>query len=450
MNDCLIQYFRCPENYARLDLGGSLSRTSGYFRFGAGTTCYGKYAGHAPSYLPKEVLHDALSDTTLDGGTVRLPFDLKEVVDNLRYELYSQEASSPAETTMARAYYLVRPLLSVPVRKHLQKWHFRDWDRLPFPRWPVDRTVDQMFGQTMLLSLRAQSLNRIPFVWFWPEGAASCAIMTHDVETAAGVRSCPYLMDMGDTFGMKGSFQIIPEHRYEVTDDFLDSIRKRDFEVVMHDLNHDGRLFRDKDEFFRRAKRINSHKARFGASGFRAAVLYRRQLWFDALDFSYDMSVPNVAHLDPQRGGCCTVMPYFVGKILELPVTTTQDYTLFNIFNDYSIDLWKKQIDLIMESHGLISFIVHPDYVSGPRERAVYETLLAHLAGLREEKGVWIATPGQVDRWWRQRAEMKIVKDGLGWRIEGPGCERARLAYASEKDGRISYMHSSTPAEFVR
>ncbi len=307
-----------------------------------------------------------------------------------------------------------------------------------------------MFGQTMLLSLRAQSLNRIPFVWFWPEGAASCAIMTHDVETAAGVRSCPYLMDMGDTFGMKGSFQIIPEHRYEVTDDFLDSIRKRDFEVVMHDLNHDGRLFRDKDEFFRRAKRINSHKARFGASGFRAAVLYRRQLWFDALDFSYDMSVPNVAHLDPQRGGCCTVMPYFVGKILELPVTTTQDYTLFNIFNDYSIDLWKKQIDLIMESHGLISFIVHPDYVSGPRERAVYETLLAHLAGLREEKGVWIATPGQVDRWWRQRAEMKIVKDGLGWRIEGPGCERARLAYASEKDGRISYMHSSTPAEFVR
>ncbi len=131
-------------------------------------------------------------------------------------------------------------------------------------------------------------------------------------------------------------------------------------------------------------------------------------------------------------------------------MTTTQDYTLFNIFNDYSIDLWKKQIDLIMESHGLISFIVHPDYVSGPRERAVYETLLAHLAGLREEKGVWIATPGQVDRWWRQRAEMKIVKDGLGWRIEGPGCERARLAYASEKDGRISYMHSSTPAEFVR
>ena len=32
------------------------------------------------------------------------------------------------------------------------------------------------------------------------------------------------------------------------------------------------------------------------------------------LDFSFDMSIPNVAHLDPQRGGCCTIMPYFIGN----------------------------------------------------------------------------------------------------------------------------------------
>ena len=257
-------------------------------------------------------------------------------------------------------------------------------------------------------------------------------------------------MDMEEAFRIKGSFQIIPEHRYEVTDDFLDSIRQRGFEVVVHDLNHDGLLFRNKDEFMRRATKINSHKERFGASGFRAAVLYRQQLWFDALDFSYDMSVPNVAHLDPQRGGCCTVMPYFVGKLLELPVTTTQDYTLFNILNDYSIDLWKQQINLIMEKHGLISFIVHPDYVGGTRERAVYEALLAHLADLKSEKGIWIATPGEVDRWWRQRAEMKLVKDGIGWRIEGPGSDRARIAYASQKDGHISYECSPVAAELSR
>src|SRR5271157_5223878 len=152
MNDSVVQYFRCAESSVRLKLRGPLSQSSGYFKFGVGTTCYGKCAGHSPSASPEGTLHDTLTDATIDGGTVCLPFDLKQVVDNLRYELYSQEASSVADTMMARAYYLVRPLLSVSVRKHIQRWHFRDWDRLPFPNWPVDRTVDQMFEQTMLLS----------------------------------------------------------------------------------------------------------------------------------------------------------------------------------------------------------------------------------------------------------------------------------------------------------
>jgi hypothetical protein len=180
--------------------------------------------------------------------------------------------------------------------------------------------------------------------------------------------------------------------------------------------------------------------------------LYRKQLWYDALKFSYDMSVPNVAHLDPQRGGCCTVMPYFLGDILELPVTTTQDYTLFNILNDYSIDLWKQQIELIMEKHGLMSFIVHPDYIMADRERSLYEALMSQLVQLREEKGIWITTPGEVNRWWRQRAEMRLVERGDGWEIEGEGKDRARIAYASEKEGRLVVTlqpgSSTKPGEF--
>ena len=91
----------------------------------------------------------------------------------------------------------------------------------------------------------------------------------------------------------------------------------------------------------------------------------------------YDMSVPNAAHLEPQRGGCCTVMPYFVGDILELPLTTIQDYSLFHILNDYSTTLWKEQIRLIRQNHGLISVITHPDYLTGEREREVYPTCFA-------------------------------------------------------------------------
>jgi len=91
---------------------------------------------------------------------------------------------------------------------------------------------------------------------------------------------------------------------------------------------------------------------KFGALGFRGCCVVSQYRLYHALDFDYDMSIPNVAHLDPQRGGCCTVFPFFNGKMIELPaVTMAQDYSIFHILNDYSIDLWKQQIALIREKH---------------------------------------------------------------------------------------------------
>ena len=138
--------------------------------------------------------------------------------------------------------------------------------------------------------------------------------MTHDVEDRAGYEFCDELMDIDDEHDIKASLQIVPEGHYRCSDAMLDQIRERGFELNVQDLNHDGYLFADRSEFLRRAKKINEYGRAFGAKGFRAAVLYRNLEWMDALEFSYDMSVPNVAHLDPQHGGCCSVMPYFVGR----------------------------------------------------------------------------------------------------------------------------------------
>ena len=80
--------------------------------------------------------------------------------------------------------------------------------------------------------------------------------------------------------------------------------------------------------------------------------------------------MPNVAHLDPQRGGCCTVMPYSIGDLLELPLTTIQDYPLFHNLGRYDLALWNQQIELILKNHGLISFIIHPDYTLAQRAQA--------------------------------------------------------------------------------
>jgi len=442
MNKYVAEYYRCPERYINVSLAGALSNEEGYFKFGERGLYYGQVCGDRPSATPNGHLRDVTSSVRTEGGITYLPFDLTQVTDNLRFELYSNGAGHGTtyfSSLLKDSYYLLRPLLPDSFRRHLQKARLSDWRTLTFPRWPVDRSVDQLFEQILLASLRAQGLKRVPFIWFWPDGAPGCAIMTHDVETQVGRDHCAEVMDIEDAYGIPSCFAVVPQTRYEVTDRYLESVGIRGFEIAIHDLNHDGHLFRDRKEFLARAEKINAYGEQFGAKGFRAAVLYRNQRWFDALKFSYDMSVPNVAHLEAQRGGCCTVMPYFVDDILELPVTTLQDYALFNYLNEYSIDLWKQQIDLIMAQHGLMSFIVHPDYITQPRERDVFESLLTYLAGLRKKKGLWVTTPGDVDQWWRQRTKMRLVEGEGKVSIEGEGSDRARIAYAIEREGRLEF-----------
>jgi hypothetical protein len=448
MNQTFLEYFRCPERYVRLAVKDGLSEGSGFFQFGQGVVGYGRYARHRPADSPRGQLRDAWEEVDCASGSVCLPFDLEEVVENLRLERYTEDPQygSSGNGIVARMYYAIRPFLPVGFRRHLQRAYLSDWSKIAFPNWPVDHTVDSIVRGSMQLLLRTQQLERIPFIWFWPDGASSGVSMTHDVETIAGRDFCESLMNIDESFGIGASFQIVPEDRYEVSQKFLDSIRRRGFEVNVQDLNHDGRLYKDRSEFARRAEKINEYGRRFGASGFRSAILYRRQEWYSDLDFSYDMSVPTSGHLEPQRGGCCTIMPYFIGKMLELPVTTTQDYSLFNYLRSFSIDLWKRQIELILEKNGLISFIVHPDYIMKDRESRIYQELLAYLAWLRTRKSVWVTAPGEIDRWWRQRSKMELVSDGDGWRVEGAGSERARVAYARERDGELVFTMQHSPA----
>jgi hypothetical protein len=444
MNQAFLDYYRCPDSFADFALAAAQTNGEGpgYFAFGPGLTCYGSSSldrrERATDQLP-----DALEQVQTENSTCILPFDPTEIANNLRLERYvEQRKQTGIKALIRRIYYVLRPLFPVSIRRHLQRAWLKGWNRKPFPRWPVDKSVDRLFETLMLLALKTGNYQRIPFIWFWPEGKSSCAIMTHDVETAAGLEWTSQLMDMNDSFHIKSSFQIIPAARYVASREILLAIKDRGFEVNVHDLKHDGHLFDSYKEFQVAASQINEFAARFGSKGFRAGALYRNQEWFDAFRFSYDMSVPNVGHLDPQPGGCCTVMPYFVGNVLELPVTTIQDYSLFNVLGTYSQDLWTEQINQIMQQHGLISFIVHPDYLDTPDARAAYTTLLQKLSTLRAEAALWIALPGEVDDWWRQRSQMALVPDEDGWKIEGDGAERARVAYATLQNNQITYSFS--------
>jgi hypothetical protein len=440
MTSSFLDYFRCPEEFAKFSVARELGPAPGFFCFGKRMICFGR-AALPVAQTPTEALSDVRSMARAGAGETVLPFDADELLENFHRERYvsTEDASYTPKQLIRKAYYAARPFLSVGVRKYLQRFHLRERKNIEFPSWPIDKTADNLCAELMSLSVEAHDNRRIPFIWFWPEEYQGCVLMTHDVEHEEGRAFCGDLMDLDDRHGIHSSFQVVPEERYAVSDAFLESIRARGFELNVHDLNHDGHLFHDRELFLKRAAKINEYAREWRTEGFRAGGMYRNAEWSEAFRFDYDMSFPSAAHLEPQHGGCCTVMPYFMGGLVELPLTTTQDYSLFHILGQYSIDLWKAELDSIASSHGLASFIVHPDYVIERRERQIYENLLQYLAEWCNRKKLWQPLPRDVARWWRERSRMRIEPSGDSWKVVGPGSERARVAFAQVEDGRLTY-----------
>lgn len=307
----VVDYYQCLEEFVRVGVWGNASGKPGFFGFGPDGICFGKCAAFTPSPSPELPLHDAVGHVRSDQQGIELPFDIADAVLAMRCEKYVGNGNGGSRSVFpnpaVRAlYYGIRPVTPVSVRKHLQRYSLRDWNKRVFPRWPVDTSVESTIETALSLSMKAQGVKEMPFIWFWPEGAQACAVMTHDVETMVGRDFCSRLMDIDDSYEIKSSFQVVPERRYDVPMSYLLDIRRRGFELNVHDLNHDGNLFKDYGEFRRRAVEIEKYRKKFGALGFRTGALYRNIDWFDLLGFEYDMSVPNVGHLDPQRGGCCT------------------------------------------------------------------------------------------------------------------------------------------------
>lgn len=441
MHKAFVDYYRCPAELVSFVFNGFSGTNKGFFRFG-GVTCYGRTSEPVSSIVPLEL--ETLPEVSQGRESAVLPFDLSEVAENFRHERYLEGFEVGSKTLLGLgfirwAYYVARPLLPVAVRRQFQKLHLDGWKQIPFPRWPIDASVDDLMRSMLRLQLETNGGQPIPFIWFWPESYPACAILTHDVEEEKGCQSCIDLLRIDQSYSLKSSFQLVPEDRYEVPPGLFDEIKRNGFEVNVHDLNHDGHLFRDRPTFLQRAARINAYGKKFGAEGFRSGSMYRNTDWLADLDFSYDMSVPNAAHLEPQRGGCCTVMPYSLGKVIELPLTVTQDYTLLHILREYSTELWEAEIEYLIRRNGLVSIIVHPDYVMESRALALYRSLLEYLSNLRDQGTLWMPLPRDVAHWWRMRSRMQLERRTDGWTVMGEGSDRATVAYASLEGEQLVY-----------
>src|SRR5271155_1664175 len=88
MDRTLSDYYRCPEEFAKLETAAELAADSGFFQFGQGVICYGQFLGASSEKEIGSRLPDALPLVEIHEDRFRLPFDLAQVASNLRYERY--------------------------------------------------------------------------------------------------------------------------------------------------------------------------------------------------------------------------------------------------------------------------------------------------------------------------------------------------------------------------
>src|SRR5262245_56608633 len=116
----LLDYYRCVD-IPSFGLSTPLSERSGFFRFGQDLICYGRTVAETRSVVDSRLL-DVYSHLRIENDKVLVPFDMTEVVDNLRYEAYAQSSNHFLEKSWIKdIYYRLRPMFPVGSRKHLQK-----------------------------------------------------------------------------------------------------------------------------------------------------------------------------------------------------------------------------------------------------------------------------------------------------------------------------------------
>lgn len=203
----------------------------------------------------------------------------------------------------------------------------------------------------------------------WPSNKEFAVILTHDVETQKGHDRCRQLLEVEKNLNFRSSFNFVPE-RYTVSKQLRNYITSNGFEVGVHGLNHDGKLFKDEITFDQRAVKINSYIKSWNSRGFRAPAMHHNLEWISRLNIDYDLSTFDTDPFEPQSDGVHTIFPFIytsknnVSSYVEIPYTLVQDFTLFVILNQKNIEIWKKKIDWIVSKGGMVLVNVHPDYIN--------------------------------------------------------------------------------------
>jgi hypothetical protein len=284
-----------------------------------------------------------------------------------------------------------------------------------------------------------------------PDGKRFAFVLTHDVEGPEGLKKVQSLAELELSLGFRSSFNLVPENNSCVPDEIRHWLTVHGFEVGVHALHHDGSLFASRKAFRREAPKTNQYLKKWNAVGFRSGFMLHNLDWTHDLNVLYDASTFDTDPFEPQPDGVNTIFPFWVPNpqcsrldvgssafdvpsnpthlqrvsrdpsttnsqpaaprrgYIELPCTLVQDFSLFIILQERSIDIWKRKLDWIASRGGMALLDVHPDYACfggnspGPDEYPVasYEEFLEWLKQEYEGR-YWHALPREVAAFYKQ------------------------------------------------
>lgn len=291
-----------------------------------------------------------------------------------------------------KLYYILKPLIPRKLQILMRQKYAAVQMEKHRKTWPV-----------------LESAAKPPENWNgWPFNKEFAVVLTHDVETQKGHDRCLQLLDVEKKHGFRSSFNFVPE-RYKVSEQLRNFISTNGFEVGVHGLNHDGKLFKDKNTFDERAVKINNYIRTWNARGFRAPAMHHNLEWISQLEIDYDLSTFDTDPFEPQSDGMNTIFPFIytnkngLSSYVEIPYTLVQDFTLFIILNQKNIEIWKKKTDWIVSKGGMVLVNVHPDYINFSSGKNnfdeysidLYSELLVYIKEKYSDK-YWNALPSEV------------------------------------------------------
>ena len=292
---------------------------------------------------------------------------------------------------------------------------------------PVIPRLLQIFARRQLVRYRRQRCAQIwpidpnsakpPEGWQgWPGGKQFALVLSHDVDSIKGYRNVLKLAELEEKLGFRSTFNFVPERYGKISLPLIDELRKRGFDVGIHGLKHDGKLFLSKKIFLRQAARINAYIREWNVRGFTSPSMHHNLGWMGGLDIDFSISTFDTDPFEPQPDGVGTIFPFRVAPdarnrgFVELPYTLPQDSTLFVIMQEKTIGLWKEKVDWIAAKGGMALLNTHPDYMNfagGGSEAEEYplRRYVEFLEYLRNRYGdrYWHALPSEVARFWSTR-----------------------------------------------